>query len=55
MRSAADSVGSLATQLARPMGAGHMIATASTRSATLALELGADMALDGDPGASVTG
>ena len=44
---AAGGVGSLATQLARPMGAGRVIALASTEDKrALALELGADVALD---------
>ena len=46
---AAGGVGSLATQLAKPMGAGRVIATASTEEKrALALELGADVALDAD-------
>jgi NADPH2:quinone reductase len=50
VHSAAGGVGSLATQLAGPMGAGRVIATASTEERrALALELGADVALDGDP------
>jgi NADPH2:quinone reductase len=50
VHSAAGGVGSLATQLAKPMGAGRVIATASTEERrALALELGADVALDGDP------
>jgi NADPH:quinone reductase len=47
--SAAGGTGSLATQLARPMGAGRVIATASSpEKRELALALGADAALDGD-------
>jgi NADPH2:quinone reductase len=47
--SAAGGVGSLAVQLARPMGAGRVIATASSEEKrALALELGADAAVDGD-------
>jgi NADPH2:quinone reductase len=50
VHSAAGGVGSLATQLARPMGAGRVIATASTEDKrALALELGADVAVDGSP------
>lgn len=46
--SAAGGVGSLAVQLGRPMGAGRVIATASTEEKrALALELGADAAIDG--------
>src|SRR3954454_15305110 len=45
---AAGGVGSLAVQLAEPMGAGRVIATASTEERrALALELGADVAIDG--------
>ena len=48
--SGAGGVGSLAVQLGRPMGAGRVIATASTpEKRDLALELGADAAIDGDP------
>src|SRR6516165_4782518 len=44
---AAGGVGSLAVQLGHPMGAGRVIATASTEpKRTLALELGADVAVD---------
>jgi NADPH:quinone reductase len=46
----AGGVGSLAVQLGRPMGAGRVIATASTDAKRrLALELGADAAVDADP------
>jgi NADPH2:quinone reductase len=46
----AGGVGSLAVQLGKPMGAGRVIATASTQAKrALALELGADAAVDGDP------
>jgi NADPH2:quinone reductase len=46
----AGGVGSLAVQLGRPMGAGRVIATASTQAKRdLALELGADAAVDGTP------
>ncbi len=48
VHSAAGGVGSLAVQLGRPMGAGRVIATASTEAKrALALELGADVAIDG--------
>ncbi len=48
VHSAAGGVGSLAVQLGRPMGAGRVIATASTSDKrALALELGADAAVDG--------
>jgi NADPH:quinone reductase len=47
---AAGGVGSLAVQLGKPMGAGRVIATASTQDKRdLALELGADAAVDADP------
>jgi NADPH:quinone reductase len=50
VHAAAGGVGSLAVQLGRPMGAGHVIATASTEEKrALALELGADAAVDGAP------
>jgi NADPH2:quinone reductase len=46
----AGGVGSLAVQLGRPMGAGRVIATASSEEKrALALELGADAAVDGAP------
>src|SRR3954453_21836425 len=48
VHSAAGGVGSLAVQLAKPMGAGRVIATASSEEKrALALELGADAAVDG--------
>src|SRR3954447_22760509 len=48
IHAAAGGVGSLAVQLGRPMGAGRVIATASTEAKRkLALELGADVAIDG--------
>jgi NADPH2:quinone reductase len=48
VHAAAGGVGSLAVQLGRPMGAGRIIATASTGAKrALALELGADAAIDG--------
>jgi NADPH2:quinone reductase len=47
VHSAAGGVGSLAVQLGKPMGAGRVIATASSQDKRqLALELGADVALD---------
>jgi NADPH2:quinone reductase len=47
VHSAAGGVGSLAVQLARPLGAGRVIATASSQDKrALALELGADAAVD---------
>ncbi|MBP2323570.1 NADPH2:quinone reductase [Kibdelosporangium banguiense] len=47
VHAAAGGVGSLAIQLAKAMGAGRVIATASTQQKRdLALELGADVALD---------
>jgi len=47
--SGAGGTGSLIIQLARPMGAGRVIATASSESKrALCLELGADAAIDGD-------
>jgi NADPH2:quinone reductase len=46
----AGGVGSLAVQLGKPMGAGRVIATASSEEKReLALELGADAAIDADP------
>ncbi len=50
VHAAAGGVGSLAVQLGRPMGAGRVIASASTEEKReLALELGADAAIDADP------
>ena len=50
VHSAAGGVGSLAVQLGRPMGAGRVIATASSpERRELALDLGADVAIDPDP------
>lgn len=47
VHSAAGGVGSLAVQLGRPLGAGRLIATASSEEKrALALELGADVAID---------
>jgi NADPH2:quinone reductase len=48
VHAAAGGVGSLAVQLGKPLGAGRVIATASTQDKReLALELGADAAVDG--------
>lgn len=48
VHAAAGGVGSLAVQLGKPFGAGRVIATASTQDKRdLALELGADVAVDG--------
>jgi len=48
---AAGGVGSLAVQLGRPLGAGRVIATASNeQKRSLALDLGADAAIDPAPG-----
>jgi NADPH:quinone reductase len=50
VHSAAGGVGSLAVQLGRPLGAGRVIATASSADKrALALELGADVAIDSAP------
>src|SRR5687768_9744135 len=47
VHAAAGGVGSLAVQLGKPMGAGRVIATASSEEKRkLALELGADVAID---------
>ena len=48
VHAAAGGVGSLAVQLGKPLGAGRVIATASTQDKRdLALQLGADVAVDG--------
>ena len=50
VHAAAGGVGSLAVQLAKPMGAGRVIASASTEEKrALAVELGADVAIDPNP------
>lgn len=50
VHSAAGGTGSLAVQLGKPMGAGRVIASASSEEKrALALELGADAAIDGSP------
>jgi NADPH2:quinone reductase len=50
IQAAAGGVGSLAVQLGKPLGAGRVIAVASTEEKrALALSLGADAAIDADP------
>jgi NADPH2:quinone reductase len=50
VQAAAGGVGSLAVQLGKPLGAGRVIAVASTEAKReLALELGADVAIDAAP------
>jgi NADPH2:quinone reductase len=50
VHSAAGGVGSLAVQLGHPLGAGRVIATASSAERrAVALSLGADVAIDSDP------
>lgn len=50
VHAAAGGVGTIAVQLAKHWGAGRVIATASTpEKRALALELGADVAVDGSP------
>src|ERR1700674_1375177 len=50
VHAAAGGVGSIALQLGHPLGAGRVIATASSdEKRALALELGADVAIDPDP------
>lgn len=50
VHSAAGGVGSLAVQLAKPFGAGRVIGTASSEERRrLAVELGADVAVDAEP------
>jgi len=50
VHAAAGGVGSLAVQLGHPLGAGRVIAVASSaEKRRLALELGADVAIDSDP------
>ncbi|WP_022926819.1 quinone oxidoreductase family protein [Patulibacter americanus] len=50
VHSAAGGTGSLAVQLAKPLGAGRVIATASSaEKRQVALDLGADVAVDPDP------
>ncbi len=50
VHAAAGGVGSLAVQLGHPLGAGRIIATASSaEKRALALELGADVAIDARP------
>lgn len=51
VNAAAGGVGTLTVQLAREFGAGRVIAAASTADKrALALELGADAAVDSEPG-----
>jgi NADPH:quinone reductase len=51
VNAAAGGVGSLAVQLAKVFGAGRVVATASSDDKRkLALDLGADVAVSGDPG-----
>jgi NADPH:quinone reductase len=55
VHAAAGGVGSLAVQLGRPLGAGRVIAVASSEDKrALALELGADVAIDSDPAEGLT-
>src|SRR5436305_5546758 len=50
VHAAAGGVGSIAVQLGKPMGAGRVIATAATEEKrAMALELGADVAVDASP------
>lgn len=50
VHAAAGGTGSLVVQLGKPLGAGRVIATASTEEKrALALELGADVAIDAHP------
>jgi NADPH2:quinone reductase len=50
VHAAAGGVGSLAVQLGKPLGAGRVIATASSEEKrALAMQLGADVAIDPDP------
>src|SRR5271165_2736382 len=52
VHAAAGGVGSLAVQLGHPLGAGRVIATASSEEKrAMALELGADVAIDAGPDA----
>jgi NADPH:quinone reductase len=55
VHAAAGGVGSLAVQLGKPLGAGRVIAVASSeQKRALALELGADVAIDPEPVESLT-
>ncbi len=55
VHAAAGGVGSLAVQLGRPFGAGRVIAVASSEEKrALALELGADVAIDSEPAEGLT-
>lgn len=54
VHAAAGGVGSLAVQLGRPLGAGRVIAVASSEDKrALALKLGADVAIDAEPVAQI--
>jgi NADPH2:quinone reductase len=55
VHAAAGGVGSLAVQLGKPLGAGRVIAVASSEEKRqLALSLGADVAIDSEPVAGLT-
>lgn len=55
VHAAAGGVGSLAVQLGRPLGAGRVIAVASSEEKRqLALRLGADVAIDSEPAEGLT-
>ena len=55
VHAAAGGVGSLAVQLGKPLGAGRVIAVASSEDKRqLALELGADVAIDSEPAEGLT-
>jgi NADPH2:quinone reductase len=55
VHAAAGGVGSLAVQLGRPLGAGRVLAVASSdEKRALALELGADVAIDSEPAHALT-
>jgi NADPH2:quinone reductase len=55
VHAAAGGVGSLAVQLGRPLGAGRVLAVASSdEKRQLALELGADAAVDSEPADTLT-
>jgi NADPH2:quinone reductase len=55
VHAAAGGVGSLAVQLGKPLGAGRVIAVASSEEKRqLALQLGADVAIDSEPAEGLT-
>ncbi|HEY7829045.1 MAG TPA: zinc-binding dehydrogenase [Solirubrobacteraceae bacterium] len=55
VHAAAGGVGSLAVQLGKPLGAGRIIAVASSEEKRqLALQLGADVAIDSEPAEGLT-